>query len=243
MNKLIGIWNVFDSEELLPYSVNQIKSEVDIRIAVIQTTSNRGEVYEPKFEHSLFDYVLTFEPNKRRTAMQNETDKRNMGIEFAKTLGGTHYILLDCDELYHTKEFARLKTLIYGGARYSACRMYTYYGSPTQRIEPIESYFVPFINELTPHTHVGNNRNYPITCDPTRKDMRLRNAKDILLFSNPIMHHFSWVRKDLARKLRNSTSEVYRTMASETAEKVKRGELVHFKGNLIEVENIFGIEI
>ena len=243
MKKLIAIWSIWDSDELLPYSVNQIKSEVDIRIAVIQTTSNRGEVYEPKFEHSLFDYILTFEPNKRRTPMQNETDKRNMGIEFAKSLGGTHYILLDCDELYHTKEFARLKALIYGGARYSACRMYTYYGSPTQRIDPIERYYVPFINELTQHTHVGNNRNYPITCDPTRKDMRLRNAKDILLFNNPIMHHFSWVRKDIKRKLRNSSSEKYSKNYAHYAKEFHSGKLVHFDGNLIEVENIFGIEI
>lgn len=242
MNKLAAIWNIFDGEELLTYSVNQIKSEVDVRIAVIQTTSNRGELYEPKFKYSLFDYVLQFEPNPRKSPMENETDKRNMGIDFAKTLEASHYILLDCDELYITREFARLKKIL-ESAEYSACRMYTYYGIPTKRIEPIESYYVPFINKLTPLTKVGNNRNYSALCDPTRKDMRLRNAKDLVLFNNPVMHHFSWVRKDLARKLRNSTSEVYRTMASETADKVKRGELVHFEGKIIEVENIFGIEI
>lgn len=242
MNKLAAIWSIFDGEELLHYSVNQIKSEVDVRIAVVQTTSNRGEFYEPRFNYSLFDYVLQFEPNPRKTPMQNETDKRNMGIDFAKTLSASHYILLDCDELYITREFARLKKIL-ENAEYSACKMYTYYGSPTKRIEPIESYYVPFINKLTPLAKVGNNRNYSALCDPTRKDMRLRNSRDLVLFNNPIMHHFSWVRKDIERKFRNSTSEVFSGNIESYAASVKRGELVHFDGKLAECENIFGIEI
>ncbi len=243
MKRLIAIWNIFDGEELLPYSVNQIKSEVDIRIAVIQTTSNRGYSYTPCFKHSLFDYVLQFEPNLKKTASQNETDKRNMGLDFAKSLGGTHYILLDCDELYDTREFSRLKQIVYGGAMFSACRMYTYYRKPTLRLDPPEEYFVPFINELTRITKVGHNRNYGISCDPTRMDMRLNNPKNLTLFRNPVMHHFSWVRKDIKRKLRNSSSEKYSNNYAHYAKEFHSGKLVHFDGNLIEVENIFGIEI
>lgn len=242
MEKLIAIWNVFDGEELLPYSVNAIKEHVDVRIAVLQSISNRGNEYTPSFNHSLFDYVLTFEPDLKKSPMQNETDKRNLGINFAKQLEGSHYILLDCDEVYISREFSRLKKLL-ANCEYSCVKMYTYYGNPTQRIEPIESYYVPFINKLKATTKVGNNRSYPVLCDPTRKDMTLKHHKDILVLNEPYMHHFSWVRRNLKRKFENSTSEQYFHNADEVVSYVEAGKLVHFEGKLIEVENIFGIEI
>jgi len=242
-NKLIAIWNVFDGEEILPYSVNNIKNEVDVRIAVVQSVSNRGEEYTPSFEHSLFDYVVTYEPNLRRPAYWNEREKRQKGIDFAKTLGGTHYILLDCDEVYHEKEFARLKKIVYASSGYSVCRMRTYYGSPTQRIEPPESYFVPFINKLTPLTKVGFNPLYGVECDPTRMDLRMTKPRDLTIFQSYAMNHYSWVRKDLALKLRNSSSDRYAKNAEELAQRAKNGELVHFSGRLVECENLFNIEL
>ncbi len=240
--KLAAIYNIFDGEELLPYSVGQIKDECFIKIAVVQNVSNRGNHYTPTFKHSLFDLVVFFEPNLRKTAMQNETDKRNLGIQAAIEAGASHYLLLDCDEIYERREFARLKKLL-ASARFSACKMYTYYGTPTQRIDPIESYYVPFINELTPLTKVGNNRLYSALCDPTRKDMRLRNSRDLTILNDPIMHHFSWVRKDLRRKFENSTSEVYKGNIDNYVQAVKDNVLVHFDGKLIECKNKFNIDI
>lgn len=242
-NKLVAIWNIYDGEELLPYSVGAIKDEVDIRIGVVQYVSNRGEEYVPRFPYSLFDYVIQYEPNLRRPASWNETAKRNAGIEFAKTLDATHYILLDCDEIYHGREFARLKALVYGSAGFSACNMRTYYGSPTKVISPPESYFVPFINKLTRLTSVGSNALYPVVCDPTRTDKRLTNKNALTVFSTFPLHHFSWVRKDIERKFRNSSSDKYSNNARQYAEAVKRGELIHFDGELIDCENLFNIEL
>lgn len=242
-NKLVGIWNVFDGVELLPYSVNSIKNEVDIRIAVVQNISNRGEEYTPSFEHSLFDYVIIYEPNLRRPASWNEREKRQKGIDFAKTLDATHYILLDTDECYIEREFARLKRIVYASSGYSVCNMRTYYGTPTQVIEPPESYFVPFINKLTRLTSVGSNAIYPVVCDPTRMDKRMTRPRDLLIFSNYPMHHFSWVRKDLRLKFRNSSSDKYSANACQNADAVARGELIHFDGELKHSENLFNIVI
>ena len=71
-NKLVAIYNVFDGEELLPYSVKEIRPHVDAIICVYQNTSNRGEKYQPLFKHSLFDYVIQYEPNLKMTASANE---------------------------------------------------------------------------------------------------------------------------------------------------------------------------
>lgn len=199
--KLAAIYNIWDGDEILPYSIEQIRPHVDLIICVYQNISNFGEVYHPTISANvgLFEYV----PDISKGGVWNERKKRNYGLEIARAEGCTHFIMLDCDEVYDSEQFKhwRDRAVQFDS---SACRMITYYKSPDIRLSPLEDYYVPFISRISLDTILGE-RNYPVRVDPTRSVSTHRN---MLIIDEPIMHHFSWVRKDIGRKLRNSSASI-----------------------------------
>jgi hypothetical protein len=240
--KLAAVWNVWDGDELLPYSVKAIKPHVDIRIAVVQGVSNLGEEYEPRFNYSLFDYVVRFEPDLTKRPPVNETAKRNAGLRFAREIGATHYIGLDCDEIYRPEDFVKYRDMFFTKRVDSSyCKMRTYYKRPTWRLAEIEPYYVPFIARIDNRTRLGNALGFPFEVDPTRKVIP---AGAIMRIEEPIMQHYSFVRADIGRKLRNSSSNAFRNNEKALAERFDAGELIHFQGYTLEsCENEFGIVV
>ena len=212
--KLAAIYNVYDSEELLQGSINQIRSEVDVVIAVVQTLSNWGEVYEGGqiecnrlFELGLIDYVIQFTPKIQREMLNgchNETRKRIQGFELAKQLGCTHFLFMDCDEYYVNHEFAEAKKV---AIKHDATCLHIqdYCKYPTLAKRELEGYYVPFIHKIQTTEKIGFCK-YPYYCDPTR----VTNHTTSYLFpSNEIvMHHFTNIRKDIERKYRNSSAQM-----------------------------------
>lgn len=245
-NFLVAIYSVYDGEELLPYSVKQIRPHVDAVVCTYQTTSNRGEHYEPVFKMSLFDAVMQYKPRATWPASENEKEKRNVALQEAKKLFPkmTHFIFLDCDELYIPEEFAKAKVEVYElGVDASFCNIETYYSKPTLRLFPPETYFVPFICKYSNTSYLGHNRELwkrGIISDPTRTPVQVKNYR---LLQNR-MYHFSFVRKDISRKFRNSSSDKYAQNWRQLTEDFNNGKLVHFKGHeLQECKNLFNIVI
>lgn len=209
MNKLCAIYNCFgDSTELLPYSLNCLVGEVDEIIFVTQDISNYGEKIEYQlfsegflenlFSHTVFTYAK-FTPDLKKTGMVNETAKRNLGLEIAKEHGCTHFLNIDCDELF--EDFGKAKdAYISAGHNGSVSKMITYFKRPTLRLKNPEGYYVPFIHKLFLHTKAGNTP-YPFYVDPTRRV----NETDVIELSH-FMHHFSYVRRDIGLKVRNSSA-------------------------------------
>jgi hypothetical protein len=121
------------------------------------------------------------------------------------------------------------------------CKLYTYFKSPTLRFDTPDGYFVPFIHELKPDTFAGD-RQYPFYVDPTRRI----NETDVIEL--PVfMHHFSWIRKDINRKVRNSSAkrniERSTLLADCLSDDTKAGSFVKDYGkSLIEVTDRFQIE-
>jgi hypothetical protein len=238
---IAGIWNIFDGEELLPWSVGQIRNNLDIRIAVVQSVSNTGETYIPGFNHSLFTHLVNFTPNLRLKPYENEVAKRNVGLRYARALGATHFINLDCDEVYHGDEFHKAKQFaIESGVDATFCRMRTYYRDAETRLAEIEPYFVPFICKLKPLSRYALNEKSMFYIDHTRK---LSKVKSNYLFESFKMHHFSWVRRDIGLKLRNSSSVEYRKNAAQMVADFNAGKLVHFAGSLEKCANEFKISL
>lgn len=244
MARLAAIWNVWDGDELLFHSIKQIREHVDEVIVVYQNQSNYGEIYHPEIPSHLCDYIIHYKPQLHFSGTLNETAKRNIGLDKAKELGCTHFILMDNDELYDTNEFKYYKDLIYyNNCESSACRLYTYYKYPTIQITPLEDYYVPFICKLNPTTRLGYYGSYPVITDPTRQS---NHHKDFYKINIPLMHHYSWVRKDIERKIRNSSAR----MAFKNKDQIikefndfeKTGELAFYQGHSwIEVQDKFGI--
>lgn len=212
---IISAWA--DTKELLPYCVENIRPVVDGVIVVYSEYSNH-------FNHddSLCELVfrklpcqwIKLEPEIGRSAHDNETRKRNFGLEAAKNQGFTHFIIMDADELYIREEFVAEKQQI---ERFNlnglVCPLKVYIKSPTLWCE--DHTLVPFIQKLNRHTTIGNFKQYPFNMDkdgnahidPTRRI----NCFDRIQMSSIYMHHFSYVREDIDMKINNSSARLSRS--------------------------------
>lgn len=249
--KLAAIFNVwFDSIEHLPHSLALIAPHVDIVIIMDQSISNRGQNLRRE-EIKEYDYYLNqafgvcahkivskfYTPNFGKSARTNESQKRLSGLEEAKKKGATHYFHIDCDEYW--PEFSKAKYLYVDSEKDGmACRMFTYFKKPTLRLEEPEGYYVPFIHKIKQ----SRGRNYPVWADPTRTDP----SNDIFISEEPLMHHMSYVRKDILRKLKNSSANHDKPEENEYIMDYKRdlkhGDYIHcFKQRLIEVPDQFNL--
>jgi len=241
---LAAIYNVFDGEELLKGSIDCLKNDVDHIIIVWQDVSNFGEFHNPMPEitratEGFNAHLIYYRPDvikSQKSGMINEARKRNIGLTKARELGCTHFLHIDVDEYYH--DFATAKQLYFDSGRAgSVCRMYTYFKRPTLRLEQPENYYVPFIHEIKRHTRTGF-QDYPFHVDPTRKI----NESDV--GELPIkMHHFSWVRKSIARKARNSSAKNLSQHLHYYDIAENGTYLPFYQSKLIETENLFNIDI
>ena len=201
-----AIYNVWDGVELLRGSMETVKA--DHFIIIWQDKSNYGEKYNPL--HEILEAIepfpnlslIKYEPTitkDRSNGRVNEARKRNIGIKTALEQGFTHFLCLDVDE-YHP-DFEQAKSIYLNSENDgSVMKMWTYFKSPNLRLENPEGYHVPFIHKLTPATTCGNH-NYPFRVDPTRAV----NTKSVIELPQ-MMHHYSWVRNDIGRKVRNSSA-------------------------------------
>jgi len=241
--KLAAIYSVWDGDELLPYSIEQIKPHVDVIIIMFQNISNFGEPYRPKLPER-GAVMVEFQPDLTKSGTFNEARKRNLGLEVARSEGCTHFISMDCDEVYDGLVFKhwRDRVVDYDG---SACKMLTYYKHPDIRLSPIEQYYVPFIHKIRPDTKLCS-AGYPVHADPTRT---VSTHQNFYIIDEPIMHHFSWVRTDIGRKLRNSSASVnwrhqIPSMVEQFDEFEQTGKMAYFEQyNWVKVANRFGIKI
>mgnify|MGYP001384709889 CR=1 FL=1 len=213
--KLAAVYSVFDSEELLPYSISSIRDLVDEIIIVYQTVSNCGNTHPNESFVSFIselgiDNLVLYQPsitNHPHNAELNERNKRGIGCKQAMNLGCTHFVFVDCYEFYDREQFIQAKKqIIDNDYDSSACQMATYYKSPTYRLTPNEEYYVPFITKLQPGvTQLANFPDYPVLADPSRKSYPWNNFKKFERFELE-MHHFTMVRKDIELKFKNHST-------------------------------------
>jgi hypothetical protein len=210
--KLGVSYNVFDGEELLEGSINQIRSEVDYISVVYQTISNFGDKCDENLIKHLEDLkskglvneIYEFFPSSFNGS-SNEKSKRNIGLNLSKNNGCTHHMSMDTDEYYDLEQFKYLKRImVEGNFDSSACQMMTYYKEPIYRLEPKEEYFVSLIFKIRDGIEF-NSVGFPVVVDPTRR-MVCGNFKKFTR-SEIEMHHMSYVRKNINKKMNNSSAK------------------------------------
>lgn len=244
--KLAAIFCVWDDWDMLEYSVNNILPYIDGLIIVGSNYSNFGEY--SKISDEFIEEVDLFEPNLKKTPAENETAKRNYGLEIARKAGYTHFIMMDADEFYNSDEFnvEKEKFKFNHTLNGMVCRIQTYFGSPELTIGD-EGTLVPFIHKITPGLKHEFNRRYPfawqnraIRIDPTRQ----LNIYDGVEMSEITMHHYSWIRKDYAKKIRNSTARVNlekSTVMQDLALAKEGGYCNFYRKHLRRAPNVFNI--
>jgi len=212
--KLAAIINTWgDTLELLPYCIDNILPVVDQVIVVWSEKSNYGEI-DPQMRFFAENYknkrtiFKNCEPDLRHQPYVNETMKRNYGLWVADSIGCTHFITCDGDEYYVQEEFLKEKERFKNESLNGlVCASQVYFKHPWLTIG-LDTTRVTFIHKITPGLRFGLNRNYPfafdngIKIDPTRQ----LNINSGVEWSNIIMAHYSWIRTDISKKIRNSTA-------------------------------------
>ena len=241
--RLCAIYNVwFDAIEHLEKSISLISEHTDKIIIIMQYDSNRGETLF-NFEKATYDKILhdiqkkylteiiEYIPDLKRSAANNERAKRSLGLRAAKSNNCTHFFHIDSDEYWIGFKEAKQK-YIDSKAKGSVCKMYTYFKHAYLRLEEPETYHVPFIHELRENTTTGIGR-YPFYVDPTRKI----NEENVVELDH-YMHHMSYVRLDIRRKMRNSSAvfEEDNQHLKDYNRELKAGDFIEcFKQKLVEI--------
>lgn len=243
--KLCAIFCVWDDYDLLYHSTENIRPLVDGIIIIASEKSNYGEVSPIPFWSR--DKVFQWEPELHHP-MNNETAKRNYGLKIAREEGYTHFIMMDADEFYNPIDFEREKQRFHVKPELQGlvCASQVYFKSPTLTIG-LDTTRVPFIHKLTPTLKHEFNKHYPmaweerqIRIDPTRS----LNINSGVEWSDIVMHHYSWVRKDYDKKIRNSTARanIERSTIKEDLLLAKAGEMCKFYGKVLHaVPNYFNL--
>jgi len=211
IKKLALTINAFDASELLETLISEIRGEVDYVVAHYQMKSYWGntmakedldELYRLQ-KIGLIDEMLEFKPDFTKYARQQETDKRNLGIQLMREKGFSHILNIDADELYDVEQFRAAK------AEINKNGWPITYWSYVNYYRDFEHYLVypfrPFVNGIhsTYFTYTFNGP-APGPTDPTRRIFNPMNIGTYLFPDEVIrMAHGAWIRKDIRKKLEN----------------------------------------
>jgi hypothetical protein len=206
--RCVAIFHCWGDWNLLRHAVDNIRQCVEGIIIIGSTRSNYNEYFAiPSAWHN--DELHVREP-KFHIPMHSETDKRNYGIQIARAAGYTHFITMDADEFYIPEDFLKAKQRFHVEPDLEGlvCATQVYFGSP-RLTTGLDVTLVPHIHKLTPTIKHEFNRRFPyawnngqIKIDPTRS----LNINSGVKWDDVVMHHYSWVRDDYQRKIRNSTA-------------------------------------
>lgn len=211
IKKLAWTINSFDASELLETSISSIRDQVDYVVAYYQKLSYCGNKMDPEDMEELhrlkglglIDELIEFKGDMSKPHREQETDKRNMGINMMRERGFSHILNTDADEIYDPEQFREVKKQI------NEKGWPITYWSYVNYFKDFEHYLVypfrPLVNGIhsTYFTYTFNT-SAPGPTDPTR---RIYNPMNLgtYVFPDEIvrMAHAGWIRKDIRKKLEN----------------------------------------
>lgn len=197
---------VFEGEELLEYVLRPIRNQMDFVSVVCVERSHIGERRGPDLrEHleklktaGLIDSIIDQVFDESKWWRENEVAIRRLGLEASRVAGCSHHIVADVDEFYKPDQLMYVKGKSEG---YDCTVVYleNYFKRSNWQIIPWQKHRVPFIFPVDNDLDI--NVKFPV--EPTRM---VRKFDKIRYFTREefCVHHMSFVRKDISRKLRNS---------------------------------------
>lgn len=245
--KLCAIFIVWDDYEILRYAIESISRQVEGVIVIASTQSNKGEFSPiPKdfYENPYFEMFIK-NPDLTKQPRENETEKRNFGLQKAREAGFTHFIMLDADEFYEDfrEEKKRFDNPLLMGL---VSPSVVYFRTPTLCFD--DTTRVPFIHRLTYDLKFVKNYEYPFSTNdhhPAIDPTRTMNLTEGVEMSMAKMHHMSWIRTDIKKKIRNSAGQRINTFKEVIFEDYKNAregyKLGIFNKTLRKVDNIFSL--
>lgn len=246
--RLAAIYCVWDDWQLHVESYTNMIGLVDGIILIASEKSNFGEKSPIYFMPSLAGDTFIYNPDLDLPPVQNERNKRNYGLQKAKELGYTHFLMMDADEFYEPEPFLKEKERFLNPDLLGlVCGLKCYFRTPTLTIP--DKTLVPFIHKLTPELKFEWNTRYPFAFEGVKREIRIDPTRQLNInsgveWSDITMHHYSWIRKDIRKKIRNSTAR--QNIENSTIVKdylnAKPGYYCEFyHATLEECENLFNI--
>ena len=207
----LGInYMVFDGEELLEFAIKSIRDQVDFVSVIWQNLSYFGNKSNLKLENTinklkqdgLVDNVTHYTQDLNLHFKQNELNIRNLGLDLSIENGCTHHISSDVDEFYLSDH------LIYAKQEMkdhdcSIISIINYYKQPDYIIYPDQQHFCTFIHPVSNRYEIS--KTFPYGVEHTRRHTQCNNCK-IFEKNEIVVHHMSYVRKDIKKKLENSSN-------------------------------------
>jgi hypothetical protein len=262
---------VFDGIELLEKSIEQIRNFSDYVQVIYQNESWFGEKLCEKDmdflrtlerkkivdELSLFSRFEVLKYKTSSSIMKSkayELKKRQFGLNSCLIQNCTHYLCLDVDEFYISKEFKNAKEkIIKNDYSQTATHFINYVNLPTIH-RGFDVKKVPFICKINKETKMSSS--FFVKCDKTRGIKETKTSSKHLFDKTEIfMHHMESVRKNLFLKYNSTTRKVFnREKTKELINKIKKinnqskkinfEKIIYSKLNEVDLytcENIFNI--
>jgi len=219
---ILGVsYTVWDGEELLEYSIKSIRRNVDYIAVVWQKISYFGELCNDGLEALLYDLkrqglideLYLYEPDMLNGGIKkagiDETRKRNIGLWLCRENGCDYHMTMDCDEFYEYEQFEFMKKEMVQGAYGTGYAQHIqYYRDSIYQLKNPEKEFISTIEKITPKTKYIHSISCIVPVDPTRKTNNVQEGMSYRIFTREEcqMHHLSFVRKDIGKKLKNRAS-------------------------------------
>lgn len=248
---------VFDGFELLEAAIKSVRQVTDFISVTYQNTSYFGNPASPDLlttlenlrNQKLIDKLIFFETNLKIHHKINELNLRNVGLNASREAGCTHHISADVDEFYKPQELEFAKSVMDGSDYdFSIVPQEVYFKDPTYLVTPSQNLLAAFMHPV--ENEYEMNKTFPFRIEVTR---RFKKYDKFRVFTKQeiIMHHMSYVRKDIKAKFANSDNAQYIYKLQkfiENHDTYKLGGRVcllpdYLNRKTIEVDNIFNIRI
>ncbi|WP_160170285.1 hypothetical protein [Sulfitobacter noctilucicola] len=179
----------------------------------MQDVSNAGEpisnfarqAVDSAICEGLVDEVVHYQPSFDVSRKDNETKKRQIGLNVARLAGATHFVSLDADEFYRTDEaLGARKQIAAHGWKSTSVNSFLHVRRPVWRtLDTTCCCFITEIQEDTvmgykPFAHPNVDPSRGMTCSPA-----FHHHFDIQTVA---MYHMNLIRRDFDQKLRNSST-------------------------------------
>lgn len=219
----------FEGTEHIKNITYEIRDYVDEIVVCLQKKSYCGEPIDDEdidevdslLEHGWIDKIIWFSPikfyddvreeDKKSVPRFIETDKRNFILDSLERDRCSHSMVIDSDEFYNRDEFIKAKELFSNNPemKVTYCRYINYWQDYYHYLVWDRKTYVPFIAD-SKYRFKYNARCFDGAVDLTRI-YGLNAGEAYHTFSWDIihMHHFSWIRKNIKKKINSWSSSSY----------------------------------
>jgi hypothetical protein len=175
-----------------------------------------NEIFRLRDEDHLVDNIVEIELDMKKAPREQETDKRNILIQDAEDHGCSHCLVIDSDEYYTKKAFDYgLQKIDENDYEITYCQYVNYYHDYMHYLKyPFDKgMFVPWVTK-TCYRHKFDSTDFNRPSDPTRRfltgvksvngqmvPLEKKAEYHIFEWNEVKMHHLSWIRADIRKKL------------------------------------------